>query len=402
MFINRQYQKRRYETPKNFPTAKTFRLGDGKSIDIWIADLEAFNAFRRNVGSLDPGKVIIRNEELDKTPFTAKDFEQSLKDGMEFRGELADDGDPRVCGRCLQDFHPKVIPWFNRDTGEKGEGGNFLILKKAQIDDLMGKLKSRPELAEKVKAIAETTTSFIMGGTEVLSRAVALPVCKACRDSRRDEGYVEKSFSLATAREALPLIEQKIEQAFRVGEIQRDAAEISAALGGRRQFHRPVDGGVRSERNDNSGRYNQRDNRGGGRQFERREDTRPRRQWPGSGGAELLVETANALDQHGYTSLEDALVAAKSGKLLEQGIVPSPKALAAVEGFLYHASQNQQTVGGEQPSVIAPGAGRPQTRRTKPTQPRTVTIPDSGSGSDSGKKNRRRNAGGTSPSEALA
>jgi hypothetical protein len=374
------FQKRRhFQVPTRFPAAFSFEnKGTGEVTDLLIADAAAWAAICRNVGQLDPGKVMARKAELGGQPFSAEDFATSLKDGAELRGELADDGGQETCGFCLQVFQPKVIPWANRETGETGEGGNFLILKAAQIAALTKKLNDAG-LAAKVSGIAAAATAAIMGGAEVPSLAVALPVCRDCREARKRAGFMERYYSRASAWEALPSVDIKIGVAV-------NRAAISEALGGR-QFRpqRAVGGGVRP------------DDRRGYRNGQREE-------FVNFDGASLLSKTVAALQAAGCSTAKAALNLLRNTSIAEleaRGIAHggSHQAITRQLERAVGDTSNGRPVAGSASAVVAPGAPRPGSQSPRPTRPRQVTVsttPPKGGGG----KGRSR-AAGVGPSEAL-
>jgi hypothetical protein len=343
------FTKKQYAVPTKYPAAVTFRTGNGEeSVELMVVDQDSYAAFARNVGSLDAGKIMARKTSND-APFTADDFAKSLKDGAEFRGELANDGDATSCGLCLQTFQPKIIPYNNAD-GTKGEGGNHLILKTAQIAGLVEKLGER---GKQVNDLANATTASIMGGPSEL-KAIALPVCPSCRKARKDAGYMERFYSRASAAVMLPTVDQKIQEAGKRREIQDNAAAVSQALGGFRP-NRPqqhaTDSGPAFRRPGN----NDRDRR----------PEKPKVDWH---GVQLEVPTANAFkaavtDGKVGDSIS-AILALTEEQMCEMGLAHAGSVKAI--RFVLNRGLEGRTVVGEAKSA-APGA-RPQVGGKKPVK----------------------------------
>jgi hypothetical protein len=339
------FTKRQYEIPKTYPAYVTFGLDGQNSTELSVLDQDSYAAFARNVGSLDAGKVMARKIELGKdekgndVPFAANDFAQSLRDGADFRGELQNDGDATTCGLCLSGFQPKVIPFSNAD-GSKGQGGNFLILKAAQIESLVAKLG---ELGTKVSAIAASTTASIMG-SESTSKAVALPVCPKCRENRKRQGFMERFYSQATVKMTLPTVDQKIT-------VAANRSAISDALGGRQM--RPQQHATNS-----------------GPAFHRRDERRPEKpkvNWNNT-GVMLETATAAAFTAAGYSTPGEVLALTEE-EMCEKGLAHAGSVKPI--RFVLQRSLEGRTVVGEAKSA-APGA-RPQVGGKKPA-PRKRNI----------------------------
>jgi len=339
------FTKKQYSIPTQYPAAVTFRTDATNSTELMVANQDAYAAFARNVGGLDAGKIMARKSASNE-PFTAEDFAQSLKEGATFRGELENDGPTCTCGLCLSEFQPKVIPYSNAD-GSKGEGGNFLILKTAQVAALVAKIG---ELGTRVSDIANSTTASIMGAPAEL-KAVALPVCPKCRESRKRAGFMERFYSRKSAAEMLPTVDQKIS-------VAANRSAISEALGG----FQPNRGGHERHAASSGAAFRRPGNN------DRRPD-KPKRSWH---GAMLELATADAFEKSGLTSIADALALSEEA-MCERGLAHAGS-VKAIRFVLGRASEGRTVVGSASPAATAPGAVPSKKKVTGGKRTKTITV----------------------------
>lgn len=355
--MQKQGFKRHYVVPTAFPASVTFSREEF-NLDLVLADQDAYNIFRMNVRNLDGGALQLKKRELGDQPFTAADLATCLASGKELFTGYQHDGPELACGICLRPFQPILIPFEGRD-GQKGNGGNFLVLNAAKVADMqksllaaLGEVEGKRVFGE-VSKIAAETTAAIMGDVPIPSRAVVLPVCKNCRETRQKAGFRDFYHACSTVKELLPNVDKKIE-------IRQTVNAVSAALGGykRREQHATSSGPAFN-------RHDRRDER----------EHKPRVDWH---GAQLEANTADALTAAGYLNLTDAITAAENGKLLEQGIAHAGS-IGPITFALKRAMESRQVVGNAKSastlaSRTAPGA-TPVIAKGKSRKTRTVDVP---------------------------
>jgi len=351
--------KRHFTVPTNFPASVTFQR-DAVNVDLVLTDKDAYDAFRMNVRNLDGGALLAKRNELGGMPFTAADLAACLASGKELFTGYQQDGPEVACGICLRPFQPILVPYVDRD-GKKGQGGNFLILNTVKISAMkdsllaaLGETEGSRVFGEIAKIASEVTIS-IMGDTPVPSRAVALPVCKGCREQRQ-KTYRDFYHSRSTVKELLPTIDKKIE-------IRTTVNAVSEALGG---FQR-------RDRQQHAVSSGPAFNRGRGDRRDEQRERKPRTDWH---GAQLENNTADALTAAGYT-LANALEAAENGELIAKGIA-HPGSVGPITFALKRASEGRQIVGNSRSAATlasrhAPGA-MPVPTPTKKSKPKTVDI----------------------------
>jgi len=259
---------------------------DGVEAFLKVGDDATLGLLKLNVGNIEPGAVALWKRNTPDQPVTADDVPGLLKAGAEMRQGYAPDGEKTGCGICGGTFQPLVIPFIDREKVEH-QGGNFLVVKSAVLAEMTkastdGKPGLSAEKAEKVMAAAKATTASLMGTEPIPDSALALAVCKFCREARQKVGFWDRYFSRASARESLPDISGRIE-------VASNRREISNALGG---YRRPNT--FKSAGPSNHGR----------RDDGQRREQKPRFDWH---GAKLEQGTIAALTTANVTTIADAL-----------------------------------------------------------------------------------------------
>jgi len=327
---------------------------DGVEAFLKVSDEATLGLLKLNVGSVEPGAVALWKRNTPDQPVTADDVPSLLKTGTEMRQGYQPDGERCNCGICGVAFQPLVIPYLDREKVQH-EGGNFLVVKAAILAELTKASEGRPALsadkAEKIMATAKATTASLMGTEPIPDSALALAVCKFCREARQKAGFRDRYFSRASARESLPDISGRIE-------VASNRREISNALGG---YRRPNT--FKSAGPSNHGR----------RDDGQRREQKPRFDWH---GAKLEQGTITALTAANVTTIADALALTKD-QMFAAGVAHAGS-IDAIQRELRRAANGGAVVAGargasELSARRVPGAV-PDGKKASAKKPKPVRV----------------------------
>lgn len=181
------YQKRyqKYSAPTKFPAVVTFNR-DGLSFDFYVANPEAYEAFKMNVGQLEGVPLKAVADSVGDAGVNVDALRSCLVNGADWREkrQFESDGPERVCSGCYHPVQPVKIPWKNGKTGQEGIGGNFYVRKIIEIEKFLQneKFSFSDDFKSEYRARHDALTTDAMSSPNLPSTVRAACACLKCRE----------------------------------------------------------------------------------------------------------------------------------------------------------------------------------------------------------------------------